>query len=140
MIQIHRDVSFCLAASYSNDKCEIIHFTLISVIMVDKSVDMGYSTLILRPKQAMNSRPGRSVFTSQASIQGEDLIDRLAEVGGHLEGEFGGGDELVVFDGVDGLAGDADGVGQFLLRDAEAGPFDPDAILHGRPPSCICRA
>ena len=64
----------------------------------------------------------------------EEFVDGLAEIGGHLEGEFGGGDELVVFDGVDGLAGDADGIGQFLLGDAEDGALDTDVILHGWPP------
>lgn len=124
----------------SNNKCEIGCFTLIPAILVEKSVDQGVFTLILRPEQDMDMLPRQNVFMSPVSVEGEDLIDGLAEVGGHFEGEFGGGDELVVLDGVDGLAGDADGIGQFLLGDAEAGALDPDVILHNRPPSCICRA
>ena len=114
-----------------------------NTLLVDAGDTIQDNSLCLPPAATRLPPRGRlreDRSTSPASIQGEDLIDRLAKVGGHLEGEFGGGDELVVFDGVDGLACDADGVGQFLLRDAEAGPFDPDAILHGRPPSCICTA
>lgn len=74
------------------------------------------------------------IFFPTASER-EELVDGLAEIGGHLEGKFGGGDELVVLDGVDGLAGDADGIGQFLLGDAEDGALHADVILHGRIPS-----
>ena len=65
----------------SRNKCEIGHFSLISVILVEKSVNRGYFTLILRPKYAMYTRPRGCVFTRSVSIQGEDLIDSLAEVG-----------------------------------------------------------
>ena len=70
-------------------------------------------------------------------LEREELVDGLAEEGGHLEGQFGGGDELVVFDSVDSLAGYADGIGQLLLGDAEDGALHADVILHCLPPYYI---
>ena len=56
-------------------------------------------------------------------VQLEDAVDGLVEVTGDLEGEDGGGDVFARFDGVDGVAADADGIGQLLLGDVDNRPF-----------------
>ena len=63
-------------------------------------------------------------------VQLEDGVDGLVEVAGDLEGEDGGGDVFARFDGVDGVAADADGIGQLLLGDVQDCPFYAHGILH----------
>ena len=59
------------------------------------------------------------------------MIDSLPEIGRKFQCQLGGGNELPVLDGVNGLAGDTDGLGQLLLRYAQDSPLDTDVILHG---------
>ncbi len=66
--------------------------------------------------------------------QMEDLLDRRTQQPGQPHGKAQGGVILVVFDGVDGLAGDAQQPGQVLLPEACRLPQLPDPILHGSQP------
>ncbi len=50
--------------------------------------------------------------------QMEDLLDRRTQQPGQPHGKAQGGVVLAVFDGVDGLAGDAQQPGQVLLPEA----------------------
>ena len=66
--------------------------------------------------------------------QMEDLLDRRTQQPGQPHGKAQGGVVLVVFDGVDGLAGDAQQPGQVLLPEPRRLPQFPDPILHGLQP------
>ena len=63
-------------------------------------------------------------------VQGEDGVGGFAEVAGDLQRQDGGGDVSAGLDGVDGVAADADGVGQLLLGDVPDGSLDSNGVLH----------
>ena len=52
------------------------------------------------------------------------------EDGGDAEGDLERGGVLVALDGVDGLAGNADAVGELLLGDGGFGAEDADALVY----------
>ncbi len=51
----------------------------------------------------------------------EDMVGGAGKDLSECEGEFKAGDVAIAFDGVDALAGDADGVGELLLGQAASG-------------------
>ena len=64
-------------------------------------------------------------------FQREQFVSGNVKEFGHLEGQQGGGNKAAGFNGADGLPGNAQLVGQLLLRKIVAGALYFYAVFHG---------
>ena len=79
----------------------------------------------------MNSQDFQLLCAPGRGLVLEDLIERDAEYVRDAEGDFERGRVLVALDGDDGLAGDVDEVGEFLLGHGAGGAELADGVADG---------